>query len=66
MRLTDKQYHALIEIRLSPHIQVGCCEIHGRTLNSLFGKGLITSRNYANGEFLEITDEGMKHTDHEY
>jgi len=39
-------------------LQVGDTIVHGRTMYSLYIKGLVRCPRYANGEFWELTDAG--------
>ena len=61
LNLTNDEANALLICEEEGSLQKGnnTRGIHGNTLNSLLRKNYITSRLYANGEFLEITNEGI-------
>jgi len=59
MKLTTKQIDVLYRLNDDKTWLVPTSNAHGNTLNSLFNKGLIDARRYANGTFCEMTDKGI-------
>ena len=60
MKLTPSQKGALQVMSMGTCLQVGDTIVHGRTMYSLYVKGLVRCPRYANGEFWELTDAGLE------
>ncbi len=59
MKLTEKQIDALRTLKEEKSISKDGCKIHNNVMNALYFKGLVRLPRYANGEFWEITDDGL-------
>jgi hypothetical protein len=61
MRLTEKQKDALQLLKEEKSLSKNGCKIHNNVMNSLYFKGLVRLPRYANGEFWELTDDGLEY-----
>ena len=62
--MTQNEADALRLCEEEGSLRIDGKKIHGNTLNSLLRKKYITSRLYANGEFFEITNDGISALSH--
>lgn len=59
MKLTEKQKEVIFILKEEKSISKDRCRIHTNVMSSLYFKGLITLTRCANGEFWNLTDEGI-------
>lgn len=59
MKLTNKQTEALNIIKEEKSISKDDSRVHKNTMNSLYFKGLIELRRFANGEFWEMGSKSI-------
>lgn len=57
-KITNCELSALYDLQNDGATPVESAKAHGNTMNSLMEKKLVITRNYANGEFYELTDAG--------
>lgn len=60
MELTIKQLNALHILKEEKIIEVGSTKVNSLVMNNLYSRNLIKRCRYANGEFWEFTDDGIK------
>lgn len=66
MKLTQLQYACLYDVWGEKAVPRPTSLFHGNTALSLENKGLIVCRNYANGQFWELTDSGFDELTQKY